>query len=278
MIPMNTQQIFGVGPTSELSLRVSVAALARVVFPSPIDGELMLALEHKATLLANGSEPRVIVKGQPFGGAIRIRCYSTLRSLIGHFHFDSERSRSEDDFRIFVRPSDWDIVKDFCRASFGQGMDSDLESDPERELVEEFEDTLGIALRSDQYLLKPVGTVLENKSVRTQNVYAVGSPTARVYRVFEAWIIDPDLCLTMIENSKGHPNPVLGAMALEDARAGGSGRANAMLVLPLKKVRHFYLSTPPELRHMPISFEDICLDGNVPAILEDIPVPVFQRK
>ena len=37
----------GIGATNELSLRVSVAMLVRVLFKNPRDGEWMLALERK---------------------------------------------------------------------------------------------------------------------------------------------------------------------------------------------------------------------------------------
>ncbi len=273
---MNTKQVFGVGSTAELSLRVSVATLDRVVFTSPEDGESMLALEHKATLFSNQGEPHVVVKAQPFGGAIRFLRYANLQNLIGNFHFDRERSRFEGDFRIFIRPSDWETVRDYCLASFKQGVNSDLESNPERELVEEFEDTLRVTLQPDQYHLKPVGIVMENKPVPTRNVRAAGSPTARIYRVFEVEIVDPALCQDMIENSEQNPNTILGELAMEDARSGGSGRANAMLAVPLKVIRDFYLLTAPELRHTPIDFENTKLDGNVPAIFEDVYVPAFQ--
>ncbi len=53
MIVVN-DPIIGVGPTAELSLRVSVSTLSRVVFPHPADGVPMLALEHKATLVFLG--------------------------------------------------------------------------------------------------------------------------------------------------------------------------------------------------------------------------------
>ena len=71
----------GIGPTTELSLRVSVASLARVIFPSPEDGTPMLALEHRATLLPG--EEQVVVKAQPFGGAVRILYPS--RAAIRHW-------------------------------------------------------------------------------------------------------------------------------------------------------------------------------------------------
>src|SRR6266496_4462703 len=108
----------GIGATSELSLRVSAATLARVLFENPRDGDLMLALERKATLYEAKNERVVEVKSQPFGGAIRILDLNMMRDLIGDFHFDSKRSRSEQDFRIFIRPSDWEVVRQFCLQHF----------------------------------------------------------------------------------------------------------------------------------------------------------------
>lgn len=273
MNPSNDPPVFGVGRTAELSLRVSVASLARVVFPHPEDGELMLALEHKATLLPG--EERLVVKAQPFGGAVRILDLRALGSLIGDFHFDSERSRSEQDFRLFIRPSDWKSVRDFCLREFGRQEDSALESDPARELVEEFQDALGIELRPDQYLVEPVGTVLENEPVQTRNVRAAGWPTVRVYRVFEAQILDPALCRAMLANDAENSSEVLRNLALDDARQGGLGRANAMLVAPMQGVRDAYLAQSPDQRNRPLPFRSTILDGNVPVVLEGIAVLNF---
>lgn len=268
MNPSNDPLVFDVGRTAELSLRVSVASLARVVFPNPEDGELMLALEHKATLLPG--EERVIIKAQPFGGAVRILDLQVLQTLIGDFHFDSERSRSEQDFRLFIRPSDWKAVRDFCLREFGRQGDSALESDPARELVEEFQDALGIELRPDQYRLKPVGTVLEDEPVQTRNVRAAGWPTVRVYRTFEAQILDPALCRAMLANDAENSSEVLQNLALDDARQGGLRRANAMLVVSMQRVRDAYLALSPDQRSRPFPFRNTILDGNVPAVLEGI--------
>ena len=51
----------GVGPTEDLSLRVSVATLVRVLFENRDDGDLMLALERKATVRKAESGPVVEV-------------------------------------------------------------------------------------------------------------------------------------------------------------------------------------------------------------------------
>ena len=132
----------GIGATDDLSLRVSVATLVRVVFKHPRNGEWMLALERKATL----HETKVEVKSQPFGGAIRILDLDAIHDLIGDFHFDSERSRSEQDFRLFIRPSNWSAVREVCIQHLSRVDDPILETNSARELVEEFDDALKINL------------------------------------------------------------------------------------------------------------------------------------
>src|SRR5512147_707747 len=138
----------GIGATTELSLRVSVATLVRVLFKHPRDGEWMLALERQATLHGN----QVDVKSQPFGGAIRILDVDAIYDLIGDFHFDSERSRAEQDFRLFIQPSSWPVLREFCIQHLSRVDDPFLETDLARELIEEFEDALKINLQPDQYV------------------------------------------------------------------------------------------------------------------------------
>jgi hypothetical protein len=276
MISKNEGQVIGIGQTAHLSLRVSVATLARVVFPSPENGEPMLALEHKATLLTSDEEARIVVKAQPFGGAVRLHDYTQLQSLVENFHFDSEHSHSERDFRIYIRPADWDVVREYCLRNFNLEGNSDIESDPIRELVEEFDNVLKIELLPNQYTLKPLKTVIENEPVPTGNVDASGLPAVRVYRVFETKIIDPDLIQAMVTSSEKHSNDDLRNRALNDAQKGGRGWANAMLVVPIQKVRAAYMAILPENRNAPLPFEDTLLDSNVPAILEDIFVPKYR--
>jgi hypothetical protein len=272
-------QIFnpGIGATNDLSLRVSVAMLVRVLFKNPRDGELMLALERKATLLKDESGRSVRVIAQPFGGAIRLLDSKALRDLIVDFHFDSEESRAEQDFRIFIRPADWEAVQRFCINHFRDFESSVLETDPRRELAEEFADALRISLKPDQYILKPLGTVVEDVPVPTENTHARGHLTARVYRLFETRILDSSLSHAMLTNSEGYSNHDLQELALEDARNAGKGRSNAVLTLPMKLLSDVYLAMPPEARNSPISFEDNYLDESVGAILEGVTVPKYRR-
>jgi hypothetical protein len=266
-----------IGATSDLSLRVSVATLVRVVFQHPLNGEWMLALERKATLYETEHERVVEVKSQPFGGAIRILDLDALHDLIGDFHFDSERSRSEQDFRLFIRPSNWSAVRKFCIEHISRDNNLILETDPDRELTEEFVDALKISLKSGQYISKPVATVVEDEAVPTENIHAKGIPTVRVYRIFEATILDSSLAQTMIQNSENLPHQDICDLALKDAENGGKGWANAILAMPLKHITSAYLSMHPKERNAPILFEKHLLDETVSAVLQGIAAPKYQR-
>jgi hypothetical protein len=263
----------GIGATPDLSLRVSVATLVRVVFKHPTNGEWMLALERKATL----HNTEVEVKSQPFGGAIRILDLNAIHDLIGDFHFDSERSHSEQDFRLFIRPSKWSVAREFCLQHISRDDNPILETDPTRELAEEFADALKIHLKPDQYICKSVATVVENEATPTENIYARGILTARVYRIFEAHISDSSLAHAMMTNSESNSDQDLSKLALEDAQNGGQGRANSILALPLKGISDVYLAMSPKERNAPLLFEEHRLDETVLAVLEDITVSNYQR-
>jgi hypothetical protein len=269
-------QHIGVGPINDLRLRISVATLTRVIFPHPEDGTPMLALEHKATMISDGGKSKATVKVQPFGGAIRILDTDRLITQVGEFNFDSKRSCAKNDFRIYVQPSAWNAVRDFCLRQLSQEAGSALESVPSRELHEEFEDTLEIQLIPEQYSLIFVRTIVENEPLPTANVHAAGIPTVRIYRIDEAHIDDPALCQLMIANSQAHPRQLLEKLALEDAQQGGRGRANAIFVAPLAKIRDAFLALPPEQRGTPLPFDGTLLEGNVAAVLDGVSVPKYR--
>jgi hypothetical protein len=207
-VTVSENENIGVGETDELSLRVSAAALARVVFSRPEDGTRMLALEHKAYVSRTGQPPPTVVKAQPFGGAVRIVHRDRFAEVVGGFSFDSERSREEQDFRIFIRPSHLAKLRDYASQIAGQPSVSDLEIGPSRELEEEFEDTLGINLDPDAYTVHPVGIVWQSHASPTSNLRALGKPTARIYWIYEVEIEDAELCQTGIERAnQGEPMP-----------------------------------------------------------------------
>ena len=276
MVPETLDGV-GIGPTGVLSLRVSVASLVRVLLTNPRDGTALLALERKATLDETAQGPAVEVHAQPFGGGISIRDVKALQDVIGSFNFDSQRSRSEADFRLFIRPSSWPRLREVCIEHLGRDQDPVLDSDQGRELVEEFFDALGIDLLPDQYESKPAGMVVEDQPHPTGNPRAWGYPTARIYRVFEARITDTEIAQALIDNSEGVSDQVLRERALRDAGSGGRGRSNAVLVLPHRAITAFYGGLSPQERNRPVIYEGHQLDETVAAVLEGIQVPKYQR-
>jgi hypothetical protein len=270
------QHEIGVGATEELSLRVSVAALVSVLFDDPEDGRRMLALERTATLRKTEGRPEVTVRAKPFGGAVRLTNPQALKETIGHFHYDSERSRQEKDFRLQIHPGSWGKVKEICREHLKETEKGILDSSPERELAEEFEDTLNVRITPDQYHLKPRGIIVEDLPSGTDNVRAAGLPTVRIYYVFEAWMRAPEIITMILADSRRYSDKDLQKMVWKDARQGGRGRANAILALVLDDLKDVYRSIPTDRRGGPIHVGRYQLDGNVLAILEEVDKPRYQ--
>jgi hypothetical protein len=264
----------GTGATPDLSLRVSVATYDKVLFPHPQNGTWMLALERKATIREDGS---LHVRAQPFGGGVRILNPAALQELIGDIEYDSERSKQDQDFRILIPPSKWQSVKQYCLQHLENQDDRELESSPHRELVEEFEETLNVQLKSYQYTVQSLGFVVEENPVWTENWYARGHLTVRVYRTFSVNIVDPALCQTILAASQGCSDQDLGMAALRESQNGGRGRANSVLALPLNLVSESYLALPPDMRYRKTVVENHELDQSVLTVLEEVDVPQYQR-
>lgn len=266
----------GIGATEQLSLRVSVATLSKVIFEGPDTNQTMLVLERTATWREINGNSIIIVKAKPFGGGVLLNKPETLLSLIGEFHFDSQRSCQEMDFRIQIHPADWESVKGFCLHHF-QENDSVLESSPERELVEEFDDALKFKVTPADFQLKPLGMVVEDIPSYTDNLRALGNPTVRIYNLHEVRIISPRLIAAILDNSNRISDKDLQALAWQDQRAGGKGRANAVLALPLDPVIETYLALPPKEHSELIRIKGHQLDSNVLAILEGVDTPKYQH-
>lgn len=267
----------GTGASHDVHLRVSVATYNRVLFRHPQTGTLMLALERKATVIHGGDAPNVRVQAQPFGGAVRILDPRHLRELIGEIRYDSERSRAEQDFRILIPPSRWDAVKDYCLRHLGNRQAAGLEALPDRELTEEFAETLHVNLRSDQYTARPLGFVIEDNPLPTENAYALGILTVRLYRIFEVQVVDVALCQSMIAASQQHSDRDLRRLARENLEHGGRGWANSILTLPLESVTKAYLALASEVRFRRMIVENHEVDESVLAVLENVDVPQYQR-
>jgi len=234
----------------------------------------MLALERIATVLGG---KRVRVQAQPIGGAIRILNPTPLKEIIGEIQFDSERSEHEQDFRILIPSSKWDLVKQYCLRHLEDQDDPELESLPHRELMEEFVETMHVNLNQDQYTVEPLGTVVENNPSPTDNVEVRGQPTVRLYRIFETRMIDVALCSKMLSASQSYSDQDLEKLAVKNLQDGGTGWANSILTLPLHIVTKSYLDYTPENRYRKIVVEHHELDESVLAILSDVDVPQYLR-
>ena len=259
---------------NDLVWRVSVATYNQVIFRHPEHERMMLALERRATVLGDGS---VNVRAHPFGGGVHILNPVPLQKIIGQIQFDSERSRREQDFRILIPTSKWESIKQYCLHHLKDEEDLELETEPDRELIEEFIDTIKVKLSPHQYTVEPVGFVIENTPVQTSNEYATGQLTVRLYRVFRAQIMDPLLCNIICTISELYSDQELAAIARKDFEDGGRGRANTILVLPLDKVKEAYLALQAERRYRSVVVEGHELEESVLAILEDVDVPQYER-
>jgi hypothetical protein len=255
-------------------LRVSVATYNRVLFQNPDDGTQMLALERQATVLEDGN---VNVRAQPFGGGIHILNPTPLQKIIGKIQFDSERSKHEQDFRILIPPSKWELIKDYCLRHLQDEEDIDLEIEPDRELTEEFFDTMKVKINPGQYTVQPQGFVIENQPVRSGNVNARGQLTVHLYRVYEIQIVDPMLCRIILTISQLYADQEVGALALQDFENYGKGRFNTILAVPLNSVIDSYLALAAEARYREIIVDQHVLEESVLAILPGVDVPEYQR-
>jgi hypothetical protein len=143
--------------------------------------------------------------------------------------------------------------------------------------MEEFLDTMGIELKEAQYAIQVVGTVVEDLPSPTKNTHARGSSTARIYRIFEARILDAGLSSIIKKKSETCSDHDLRKLASQSFRGGGPGRANAVLTLPYTELSAVYAALPPEARNAPITFQGHSLDETVAAVLYDVTVPKYRR-
>ena len=226
---------------SDPRLRVSVAALCRVVFPHPQTGELLLAMERR-TAWINGA---VRVQAQPFGGALRILDLDRFRLAIGEFDYDSPRSQHEQDLRILIPPPAWEPARDFILSQLQSDQSEVIETGPCRELEEEFVESAGIALLPAHYIYHPLRTFVQNQPQPTSSSRMPGAATVRIYQIFEVAILDAQICHTLLENSQHSTDEDLQASADADLARGGHGRANGSLVIPFDEVKKAFLNLPP---------------------------------
>ena len=265
----------GIGPTRELSLRASVGVLVALLFKNPADGQMMLALERTATRWLSENGPVTEVRVKPFGGGVRLLNPEKLKKHIGEFHYDSERSREEHDFRIQMNPLNWGKVPEICHEHCDGRGEGILDFSPVRELREELCDSLQVRVSESSYVLHSRRMIVEDSMTGTNNVHARGRPTVRVYFIYDAMLEDAGLVQMLMENSCKYSDCDLRRKADEDALGGGKGRANAVLTTGLNEIRKFYRSIPEPGPETLTWYMGHQFEGNVPAILSSTDQPDF---
>ncbi len=262
---------------SEPRWRVSVATLSRVLVQAGQRAPVHLVLERAATMRREKGQDPPVVLTKPFGGAVRILDPASLRRQIGEFEIDSPHSQAEGDFRILIPSPNWEMVKRFCLQRLTQPNDPIIETSPQRELVEELRDSLHIELQPGQFTCRPAGIVVENTPVPTGNLYSAGTPTVRIYRIYEVDIPEDSLRSALLKNSQAFSDPDLRALALADAARGGKGRANAVLALRIETITQALQAVPAPQRAGLLSLAGHLFDPSVIAILENVDAPQYER-
>ena len=143
-------------------------------------------------------------------------------------------------------------------------------------MEEEFLEGLQIKLLPDQFTVRLMETLIEEEPSPTENVRARGYPTARIYRIFEAYLHDRSLATALVRHSKMYAVQDLNLLACERLSDGGVGMFNTTLTLPKEGLLSFYHGVPLEQRNTPVTFQDHCLDETVAAIL-GIDVPKYKK-
>jgi hypothetical protein len=171
----------------------------------------------------------------------------------------------------------WQAVKRVCVEQFNQNQGPIFETDPNRELVEEFFDTLHIYLTPNQIFTYQGEIIIEEHPSSSHNTRALGYPTVRVYNVYENWIKDTQIIEMILENSRSITNIKLKEMALSDAKNGGSGRENAVVALPYTELVEFLSRLPIEKRIKRVAYKGHIISPSVFAILEGIANPKYRK-
>jgi hypothetical protein len=175
-----------------------------------------------------------------------------------------------------IQQDSWEAVKGFCLAQFRTTKDTVLESHPARELVEEFNDSMQIQLTPDMYRVNSLGAVIENQPAQTDSVRAAGSPTVRIYHIFEANLVSQPLIESILYNSARVTSENLREDAMKDEHLGGRGRANAILAMSLRDLKNHLNTIPPRKRGTQFLFKGEPLDGNVLAVFMEVDTPKYQ--
>jgi hypothetical protein len=194
-------------------------------------GDGTQVFECKATVEIKEGKERAVVQLQPIGGASLLKDPQKLLQNLGRFNFDSEESKRDQDFRIFV--ADWNKVAKFCHKHFLEPGNAVLECDPRREIEEELEETLGGKVSPDQYNLSWLGINTQEEALASARMGQNQAKTKRIFNLFEAKICDPALESRILQAALDTDPQALIEKARAKALSGkGKGKASALIAVP----------------------------------------------
>jgi len=224
----------------------------------------MLVLERTASRRGD----RIEVKAKPVGGGIQILDLTAMHARIGSFQFDSQRSRAEADFRIFIPPHQKESVIAFCLDQFRGTRSAVLDILPERELVEELHDSLGVQVSLSQFKMQWLKAVVETEAVPSSSPRARDVKTHHIYTIYQLEVLDSTLAQALLANSEYYTDADLVQRAQTDLSRGGWGRANAVLALPWQILQQSYLHIPSSERGSDQRLLEHTLTGSVRHLLD----------
>lgn len=265
----------GIGPTDDLNLRVSVANLVKLTFIQPGNRRKKFALERTATIMDDGGHV-AIIKVKPFGGGVQIKDMDAFCKEVGEFHFDSQSSWKERDFRIYINSNRFTSLTQFC-SNHLPGQSAILESTPSRELGEEFYDTLGIELVAEHYLINWSRIVVQDTPLPSGNPRSKRHPTARVYSIHDVQVVDPEVIRSLIYSNRNHSNEDLIGVAKSAYLSGRPGRANAALVLDYDELVAAYPELPWIDGDQVARYKGYNLEANVFAVLDGVDTEKYRN-
>lgn len=258
----------GVGETESFSLRVSTAVLTQTSFIDPDTGELMLVLERKASYKEKDGKMKENFQAKPLGGASVLKKPNELSALIGSYNYDSEKSQAAGDFRLQIRPSAWEAVKQFCLKHFKDPSTGVLEADADRELKEEFEDSLSIKVSSKSFEITTLGAQVQSEPQKTKRLEVAGNQTVRVFNIQHVNITDKKL-IALIKKNAETSNEEIKNKALAKAKEKGKGKASALGLISYKKLMAEYKKADSKEENPVVSIDGLQVADSVTIALRD---------
>lgn len=242
----------GIGKTDDLTLRVSAACLTLMILQR--ESEEMALFERVIRLDDKGV---LTTQLQPIGGATGIiDCYG-LEAACGTYNFDSIAAAKESDLRIFIRPSQWALMRAFLESELIGVNTGVVESTPLREIREEVGELLGMYIDSSSFSTTRIGCHFQD--LPRESVRKDGAETVRVFAIDEVRLSNPDLIAQIEVYCTSHDF----TSQLAELNRRSLKKSSGLCLMPLKDVVTAVSRCPEEDREKPIPLGELLLANNV---------------